>query len=174
MHNLKIARLSSELKQLVRKLDQAATELEDLHYPGPFQPRSLDLSANDLLSLAKSLLIVWNARKAFISPALIADPGWNILLNLKVAELQHQKMTISDLCLESGVPNTTALRWIRLLENNGLVCRQRDKFDGRRVFINLIQETSLMLDRYLTGLAGIIATGSKEIAMPTSVDRSRK
>jgi DNA-binding MarR family transcriptional regulator len=46
------------------------------------------------------------------------------------------------------VPPTTALRWIRTLTDKGLVLRQADPHDGRRVFITLAQETADALMRW--------------------------
>ena len=45
-------------------------------------------------------------------------------------------------------PPTTALRHIRTLTDRGLVERQADPHDGRRVFIALTQETADALVRW--------------------------
>jgi DNA-binding MarR family transcriptional regulator len=59
---------------------------------------------------------------------------------LYLAELSHQRVTITSLCAAAAVPPTTALRWIATLESKGLINRRADPFDGRRVFMSLSPE----------------------------------
>ena len=76
-------------------------------------------------------------RTHFFSADLFADPAWDMLLELYAADLGQRRMSVSSLCLGSGVPATTALRWINTLEKNGLLIRAADPLDGRRVFVRL-------------------------------------
>ena len=40
-------------------------------------------------------------------------------------------------CIGSAVPSTTALRWIAILEKQGLLVREADASDARRVYVKL-------------------------------------
>lgn len=76
-------------------------------------------------------------RAQYFGANLFADPAWDILLQLYSAALMQRKLPVSKLTARSGVPMSTALRWIAALEKEGLIARQEDPFDGRRVYINL-------------------------------------
>jgi DNA-binding MarR family transcriptional regulator len=79
-------------------------------------------------------------RKQHISGRLFSDPAWDMLLDLTVAYAEHARISITSLCIASGVPQATALRWINLLVGAGLVQRVEDIVDRRRVFVALTEE----------------------------------
>ena len=74
-------------------------------------------------------------RGRFFNSNLFADPAWDMLLELYGASLTERRLTVSRLAERSGVPSTTALRWIATLETEGLIDRQNDRFDRRRRFL---------------------------------------
>jgi DNA-binding MarR family transcriptional regulator len=88
------------------------------------------------------------ARTRYLPEELFAEPAWDMLLNLLRCELTGRRVSTSDLCLAAGVPGTTALRWIKALVQKGLVIREPDRRDGRRVFIALAPDASAALRRY--------------------------
>lgn len=63
------------------------------------------------------------------------EPAWDILLDLAVSRIDRKKISVSSACVASGAPLTTALRWIGLLESDGLVGREADLRDRRRVYL---------------------------------------
>ncbi|MEJ2458344.1 MAG: hypothetical protein P8Y58_09445 [Novosphingobium sp.] len=75
--------------------------------------------------------------KIFGAPQLFGEPTWDILLDLFIADLRNTRMQTTSVCIGSQVPQTTALRWISLLEKENLVHRYRDKEDCRRVYVQL-------------------------------------
>lgn len=80
-------------------------------------------------------------RRVTMFPAnIFADPAWDILLDLFVADLAGKNISISSACLASGVPPTTALRWLKRLEEKDLIERIPDPFDGRRVYVRLVEK----------------------------------
>lgn len=85
----------------------------------------------------RAILKLRRNRDRHFEAALFADPAWDILLELYAAELGQQRLSVSSVCLGAGVPATTALRWIGILENKGLIQRRADRLDGRRVFLLL-------------------------------------
>jgi DNA-binding MarR family transcriptional regulator len=44
---------------------------------------------------------------------------------------------VTSACIGSAVPATTALRWISILERQGLLMREADPGDARRVYVRL-------------------------------------
>ena len=77
------------------------------------------------------------ARWRCFRPHLFSDPAWDILLELFAAKLGQRRINIGSLGTASGVPATTTLRWIVVLEQQGLITRDNDVLDKRRVFISL-------------------------------------
>ena len=76
-------------------------------------------------------------RERIFPSALFADPAWDILLGLYEDELRNRRSFVKDACVVSGVPATTALRWIAVLEREDLVSRDDDLSDQRKVELRL-------------------------------------
>lgn len=87
-------------------------------------------------------------RARFFDAALFADPAWDMLLDLAAARAEHKRVSVTSLCIASGVPPTTALRWIGQLTAAGLLERVEDETDRRRAFIALSDGTADALARY--------------------------
>lgn len=105
------------------------------------------------LTVALAWVAARKARNSVLDGALFADPAWDILLDLYICHAQGSRGTISDACLASGVPATTALRWIRILESRDLVLRERDPNDRRRTFLALSDEGVQKMEQALDGAA---------------------
>jgi len=102
--------------------------------------------------VAKLILRERRRRNDFFDPELFGEPAWDMLLDLYGHQLDQNRISVSALCSSSGVPATTALRWIGNLERAGLVLRRNDPLDGRRVWIELTNDGSSAVDRYFDGL----------------------
>ena len=79
---------------------------------------------------------------------LFADPAWDILLDLTAARAEHKRVSVTSLCIASGVPATTALRWIQILLDAGLLLRCEDDRDRRRAFVSLSDYGADLVARY--------------------------
>ncbi|WP_447763443.1 winged helix DNA-binding protein [Sphingopyxis panaciterrae] len=87
-------------------------------------------------------------RERQFDACLLADPGWDMLLDLYAAHYEGQKVSVSSLCIAAAVPATTALRWIRTLEEEGHIDRSQDPHDGRRIYLALSEAARTRMDRY--------------------------
>ncbi|WP_367186159.1 MarR family transcriptional regulator [Novosphingobium sp.] len=58
---------------------------------------------------------------------------------------------MTSLCIAADVPPTTALRWIALLESEGLIERHPDPNDRRRTYIRLNDKMTAAMTRLLSG-----------------------
>ena len=87
-------------------------------------------------------------RARFFGGDLFADPAWDILLDLTAAQAEHARVSVTSLCIASGVPPTTALRWIGHMIEAGLLARVQDETDRRRVFIVLTDGAAKAMARY--------------------------
>ena len=91
-------------------------------------------------------------RSRFFDGELFADPAWDILLDLTAARAEHTRVSVTSLCIASGVPPTTALRWIGQLTDVGLLDRIEDETDRRRAFIALSDKGADAMARYFAEL----------------------
>lgn len=91
-------------------------------------------------------------RESFFDAELFADPAWDILLTLALAEIQFHRMSVTRLCELSNVPSTTALRWIKHLSDRGYVVRYSHHLDNRRAYLELSERTSEAMRSYLESL----------------------
>lgn len=87
-------------------------------------------------------------RARFFDAELFADPAWDILLDLTAARVEHTRVSVTSLCIASGVPPTTALRWISQMVDAGLLERVEDEADKRRAFIALSDKAADAMARY--------------------------
>jgi len=88
---------------------------------------------------------------------LFADPAWDMLLDLTAARAEHRRVSVTSLCIASGVPPTTALRWIGQMVEQGLFARVGDQTDRRRAFIELSERCADAMARYFAELGTNIA-----------------
>jgi DNA-binding transcriptional ArsR family regulator len=91
-------------------------------------------------------------RARFFDGDLFADPAWDMLLDLTAARVEHTRVSVTSLCIASGVPPTTALRWISQLTDAGLLERVEDETDRRRAFIQLTDKAVDAMARYFDEL----------------------
>lgn len=67
---------------------------------------------------------------------LFADPAWDMIVALVLAEIDQRRLSVDGVCVSSDAPATTALRHLARLHAAGLVERHRDT-DRRRAWITL-------------------------------------
>jgi DNA-binding transcriptional ArsR family regulator len=99
-------------------------------------------------ALVRKIIRQRQLRARFFDGDLFADPAWDILLDLTAARAEHKRVSVTSLCIASGVPPTTALRWIGQMTEAGLLTRVEDQTDRRRVFIALTDRASDAMARY--------------------------
>lgn len=100
----------------------------------------------------RAILRVRRARSQIFGSDLFADPAWDMLLELYLAELAHCRLSVSSLCTGAAVPATTALRWMKVLETRGMIRRTADPTDGRRVFVALSDEARRAMDSLFSAI----------------------
>jgi DNA-binding MarR family transcriptional regulator len=107
-------------------------------------------SREELAEKAEAILNLRRARNEIFGDAgLFGEPAWDILLDLFLSEERSKLISISSACIASGVPSTTALRWIKVLEDRGLVFRQPDATDSRRTYLRLTYRGKSLLEDVL-------------------------
>jgi|SRR5690348_11061854 len=143
----RLLQLSEEVNRIAGSLSQMSLGL--MHSPiRPERDQQSDESCSE--EAVRWLIKVRRERGRYLSSDLFFDPAWDILLDLLRAELAMQRVSVSSLCIASGVPSTTALRYLKTMAERGMIIRHADTHDGRRVFVELAPDVSKSLRRYFT------------------------
>lgn len=91
----------------------------------------------------------------FGDPELFGEPAWDILLDLYIAQVENKSVSVSSACIGSAAPPTTGLRWLGVLADHGMVEREHDPLDQRRVLVRLSQKALDAMDDYFTSSAAL-------------------
>jgi DNA-binding MarR family transcriptional regulator len=118
---------------------------EDLR---PWRTKSNSTDCALVEHIVKKLIAERRRRYSFFPEGLFADPAWEILLTLTLAESRHQRLSVSRLCSRVDVPPTTTLRWIGKLTEEGLLLRRDDLHDKRRKYIELSPDAFAMMGAF--------------------------
>ena len=105
-----------------------------------------------LVDFAEALYRSRQRRAHFFPQELLGEPGWDLLLDLFIQHSRGHLISTTSACIASGVPPTTALRWISVLEARGLVARTKAHGDHR---VNNIALTGLGADMVREYLADV-------------------
>ena len=101
------------------------------------------------LALARQAYALRRKRAAiFGNPDLFGEPAWDILLDLYIAKGEGKHVSVSSACIGSAAPSTTGLRWLGVLADEGLVVREADAGDHRRVLVRLTPAGQTAMDRF--------------------------
>jgi DNA-binding MarR family transcriptional regulator len=84
------------------------------------------------------------------SAGMFGEPAWELLLNLYVMDIDGPRLTIGALIETAECPQTTALRWLHYLQDQGLIVKQEHPGDARTAFVRLTDKARLALDQYLS------------------------
>ena len=74
---------------------------------------------------------------------VMSDPKFEMLLELFIAHHEGRPRTVGDLCVSVDAPQTTSLRHIERLEQDGFLRRHPDTRDRRR---SLVEPTDRAID----------------------------
>lgn len=85
----------------------------------------------------------------FGKSSLFGEPAWDILLFIYIRMATMEMTTVTDACNGSGCPSTTALRWLKTLEDAHLIASRPDKMDNRKRYISLTANGIVKLESYL-------------------------
>jgi hypothetical protein len=166
-----LLRLSQQVEEMARKLEQISAPPESTQGDGPafrFESPSVAFRAPPVDSserlvraarpplpdprLLRRIIRQRQLRARFFEGDLFADPAWDMLLDLAAARAEHVRVSVTSLCIASAVPPTTALRWISQMTDMGLLERVNDETDRRRAFITLTDKAADAVARYFAEL----------------------
>lgn len=144
---------ADELLQLSEQVNRIAGSLAKLSHGLGDEESQIGVPSDSEASQIDEAVVRWvinarNVRARFLPSDLFADPVWDMLLELFRAELAQQRISVSSLCIAANVPSTTALRYINTMVQRGMINREPDRCDGRRVYVSLAPQISKALCSY--------------------------
>ena len=162
---LTLLRLSEQVNQLAGRLEGLGpTEgggsfagLAEEMTPENAQTNRSSRAALPDPRLVRQIIQHRQARAKYFEGDLFADPAWDMLLDLTAARIEHQRVSVTSLCIASGVPPTTALRWITQMTKAGMLERVEDDADKRRAFIALSDGAADAMARYFAAMGPVAA-----------------
>lgn len=155
---------SDQLKGKARRLIAAANELLAIAHElelndrdGADEDHQTIRNAKDSPVWAEVARTTYRDRRKrsdiFNDPALFGEPAWDILLDLFIAAKERKRLPVTSACIGAAVPATTALRWLTVLEDKGLIVRENDIADARRVFVRLSSDGYEKMVAYFSDVA---------------------
>ena len=111
-------------------------------------------SRDELISRARGVLYARRLRARHFNRVMFAEPAWDILLLLYLADSSEGRQSIGQLAELVETPLTTVLRWVAYLEKEHLVERRDHPTDRRIVFIRLTDKGRNAMDAFLDEIPG--------------------
>jgi DNA-binding MarR family transcriptional regulator len=143
--------------QLRRRSDSEATEGDD---PTDRVVTAPSHCASTHLELARKMYRARRMRDRHLPSELFGEPAWDLLLDLYTARLEQRDISVTSAAVASCVPATTALRWIALTAEHGLIERCPAPHDGRVQYLRLTALGSRRMQRYLQQAQAEVANGT--------------
>lgn len=122
--------------------------------PGPNEPRNLPPACDGgehcrLATIAENEFHNRRRRDSLIGHDIFAEPAWDMLLLLYVEHHRGQAVAAERLCASAAVAVTTALRWIGLLVETGLVMQSLSPTSESDARISLTAQGVEEMEGYL-------------------------
>ncbi len=160
-----LAEIASQLLHLAREIEGAAgspdiaaslPELPSNDAPTKASPVASPLKQSNQPNLARNIELarhLYSMRRQrstiFGQMEIFGEPAWDILLDLYIAALEGKSVSVSSACIGSASPPTTGLRWIGVLTHQGMLIREHDPTDQRRVLVRLSDQCLAAMDRFI-------------------------
>jgi len=146
---IELEQISEEFGNLVERLARLSENEIDRQRG---QRRSVQVTSDYIRAIIRARRL----RDSYFKGGLFADPAWDMLLDLLAAHLDRNRVAVSSLCIAAAVPPTTALRYIKTMTDKGVLLRDIDPYDPRRVYIRLSDSAAKALCAYFAAARGIV------------------
>ena len=144
--------IADELYRLAYQLDGGMGRTAGLAHPAAGLNQSDEPPS--MRAIAQAAYRARRERARFLPESLFFEPAWDMLLELYVATCDRKMVATGSLCVASGVPEATALRYLEQLVSLGLAQRFNDSQDRRRVLVQITEAGRIAMAGYFRSLAG--------------------
>lgn len=148
-----IARAAIRLGQRLNSINHnssASPIFRERNDPVLDEEPSLDVART--VGVLRRIIRERRVRERYFNEVRFGEPAWDIILDLTLAWFENTTVAVSSLCIASGVPMSTAMRWINDMIEAGIIDRWIDPADGRRTLVRITPATRDAMLRYLAAL----------------------
>lgn len=139
-----------DYRLLLAQLDEIRVKLETIFDTAATEVISTDsLEPPIACDKVRKIIRLRARRQCIFGSAVFGEPAWDMLLDLYSSTLERRAESVTSLGLASRLPQTTALRWINLLEEQGWIVRKPDPRDGRRVLVSLSSKARSAMELFI-------------------------
>lgn len=128
-------------------------------------PSSETVSPSALAALATKHFADRELRKSCMNNALFGEPAWDMLLYLFIKACENKRVYKTAVTSASGVPHSTALRYLALLERDGTLKVELAEGDKRVQFVSLTQKGASEMADYLSRSMQIVRNSPPEFSV---------
>ncbi|GAA0638429.1 MAG: hypothetical protein A2792_12935 [Sphingomonadales bacterium RIFCSPHIGHO2_01_FULL_65_20] len=107
---------------------------------------------------ASRYLKLRSQRDAIAGPSLLSDPAWDMLLDLFVGHITGRDVSVTSACVASRRPATTSLRYIERMAKQGLIRREKDCNDNRKVYLRMTEKAFRAVAKWIDALRDELIT----------------
>lgn len=148
-----------DVRKLAEQLDAAQSILDDIRvtcgcnaFGGACAVDSR--RTETALEAAKRALHDRRLRTSFLGlKEIFGEPAWDLLLDLFIRQAEYDASTCESALTTSNLHLTTLIRWLKVLEHNGLIKSRPDPADSGRIHVNLTPAGYEGMLRYLESIA---------------------
>lgn len=119
--------------------------------PAELREARENVASGDLLGCARAAREARRRSKQIFGDELLAEPCWDLLLDLFIAAQEGKRLSIAAACLALPVPRGTAQRCIAHLADVGLICRESEPGDQGVIYLaptnRAVAKLTLLLTR---------------------------
>jgi len=101
---------------------------------------------------ASRYLKLRSQRDMIAGPSLLSDPAWDMLLDLFVGHITGRDVSVTSACVASRRPATTSLRYIDRMMKQGLIHREKDPKDHRKVYLRMTEKAFRAIAKWVDSL----------------------
>jgi hypothetical protein len=95
----------------------------------------------DLRSALRDEIALRQRRADHFDGSLFREPAWDMLLYMALCHIEGRKVATTDACMVGcGESSGTGVRYVRLLVGAGLIFREFDPADRRRIWLRLTDD----------------------------------
>lgn len=125
--------MDGKSQRIANLLEQLAQEIRG------DPPEALRFASRELSPVEMAIMTYAERRRReqTFGGGLFGEPAWDMMLELFAAAHQDRALSTKEVTIGSASPLTTALRWLDVLENEGIIRRFPDPTDKRRTFVEL-------------------------------------
>lgn len=103
----------------------------------------------DAFRTARWLYAMRERRASVLGVSIFAEPAWDLLLDLYISRATGRRLSVTAACIGARTATATAIRYVGLLAEAGILDRTPDDRDSRRSFVALSDRGWIRMTRLL-------------------------